>query len=745
MSLKNNNPYDEKFKKPVDNNPMQRIGNIKEYSHLSTNDGMGESSYDEGLNWYTDVNQNDIQGTLNEYRAQNQPWAHKFGAFVGRAAVKAGSEIAKLPGVIGGLALAPFAEEGKGFDTAFNNAWINSIDDWNDEVKQEYLPVYVKKAVKEGNLWDNITSIDFWATDGSDGIGYIAAMMTPGAIIEGVNLGSKLISSTARLSKLAKFTKQTEDAISVMSKLGITPKNINSVTSVVGNTILEAGAESKSVSDSIIADADRRLKQGQISQEEYDYIVNVQRPIAMRDTFISNAAILVGPNAIMHQAIWGKTAEKLTKTADNVKDRILSSAKRYGKATLSEGFWEEGLQTTAEEYFKEKALNQELGKDNDFNIGDFANAYIDTVSSTDGQKAIFLGGVLGGAMTSITGRMEDNRNRKVTNEILKGIDDSVSKFNDSFENDIYVKKEDGTFEFEEDENGKPTTKRKVDPVKVIEIAKSLGYTEQQSEVLDLALRTGNTEVINNIKKQAIFNMILPGIYNGEAGLKALKDKLETDSTFQEIISRNKTEEDKKSIKKFINDTLETASFLQKENEKFKNFSKEVIDLNHPNASESDKNDYLNKLNASYLKAKYELYDKEKQLSKITEKRKQAFEEYVLDIDPDYDSSSDSPINNMKNKSIISNEDLFEKAKKVREFLLNELKNSPEIELIGVGGFSSFAEIKDYWIKGGKLVQIYTSFIYQGPILLEEIESNLQNEFKKYQVDNFESYLKAIRS
>jgi dihydroorotate dehydrogenase len=89
--------------------------------------------------------------------------------------------------------------------------------------------------------------------------------------------------------------------------------------------------------------------------------------------------------------------------------------------------------------------------------------------------------------------------------------------------------------------------------------------------------------------------------------------------------------------------------------------------------------------------------------------------------------------------------LFEKAKKVREFLLNELKNSPEIELIGVGGFSSFAEIKDYWIKGGKLVQIYTSFIYQGPILLEEIESNLQNEFKKYQVDNFESYLKAIRS
>lgn len=89
--------------------------------------------------------------------------------------------------------------------------------------------------------------------------------------------------------------------------------------------------------------------------------------------------------------------------------------------------------------------------------------------------------------------------------------------------------------------------------------------------------------------------------------------------------------------------------------------------------------------------------------------------------------------------------LFEKAKKIREFLLNELIDSPEIELIGVGGFSSFEEVKDYWIKGGKLVQIYTSFIYQGPMILEEIEAKLFSDYQKYQVDNFESYLKAIRS
>lgn len=88
--------------------------------------------------------------------------------------------------------------------------------------------------------------------------------------------------------------------------------------------------------------------------------------------------------------------------------------------------------------------------------------------------------------------------------------------------------------------------------------------------------------------------------------------------------------------------------------------------------------------------------------------------------------------------------LFDKAKRVREFLLNELKSSPEIELIGVGGFSSFEDIKDFWIKGGKLVQIYTSFIYQGPLILEEFETKLQADFKRYQVNDFDSYLKAIR-
>lgn len=88
--------------------------------------------------------------------------------------------------------------------------------------------------------------------------------------------------------------------------------------------------------------------------------------------------------------------------------------------------------------------------------------------------------------------------------------------------------------------------------------------------------------------------------------------------------------------------------------------------------------------------------------------------------------------------------VYQKAKAVREFLLKELKETPTIELIGVGGFSKFSEIKDFWKLGGKLAQIYSSFIYQGPALLHEIETQLQSEYQQIGCKNFEEYLLAIR-
>lgn len=87
--------------------------------------------------------------------------------------------------------------------------------------------------------------------------------------------------------------------------------------------------------------------------------------------------------------------------------------------------------------------------------------------------------------------------------------------------------------------------------------------------------------------------------------------------------------------------------------------------------------------------------------------------------------------------------LYQKAKRVREYLLKELTETPEIELIGVGGFSSFNDLKEFWSAGGKLAQIYSALIYQGPGLLYEIESNLAKEYKQFDCKNFSEYQQVL--
>ena len=135
------------------------------------NTGINKSTYDSNFNWNAEADYDDIQGSIAEHRAQNQPWLHKAGSGLGRVGVKVLAEVAKMPGMIGGALAAPFAEEGEGWETLVNNSWIKKINQMNEYINSEVLPVYVKKAVEEGNLWDNITSIDFWATEGADGIG----------------------------------------------------------------------------------------------------------------------------------------------------------------------------------------------------------------------------------------------------------------------------------------------------------------------------------------------------------------------------------------------------------------------------------------------------------------------------------------------------------------------------------------------------------------------------------------------
>lgn len=91
---------------------------------------------------------------------------------------------------------------------------------------------------------------------------------------------------------------------------------------------------------------------------------------------------------------------------------------------------------------------------------------------------------------------------------------------------------------------------------------------------------------------------------------------------------------------------------------------------------------------------------------------------------------------------VSGKLLTQKAARVRGYLLERLKETPSIELIGVGGVSSFDDVWHFWRQGGKAMQIYSSFIYQGPKILDDMARGIDSALAKTGAKSVEELLSS---
>lgn len=80
--------------------------------------------------------------------------------------------------------------------------------------------------------------------------------------------------------------------------------------------------------------------------------------------------------------------------------------------------------------------------------------------------------------------------------------------------------------------------------------------------------------------------------------------------------------------------------------------------------------------------------------------------------------------------------LKDRARKVRKLILDQ--QSP-LELIGVGGITNFQDVKDFWMDGGKAVQLYTAYVYQGPELLKNLNREIINFLDKNKLKNLNEF------
>jgi len=612
------------------------------------------------LNQFADINASD---PFNEIRANNQSWQSKSLSGVGRILTKATSEIAKLPGVVVGSIAAPFAEDGQGFETAFNNPWVKAVNKLNEDVNTELLPVYVKKAVSEGNLWDNISSVDFWATEGADGIGFIASMLAPGAALKSLGLGNKILGTTAKGLSMINGEAKLAGATQALTELGITAEGIDLTATTLANTLFESGSEAGSAMDNFQKDLDEQLKAGTIDTEQYDTLIQQKGKLG-RDIFLSNVAILLGPNAIQSKMLWGKAGAKslVTELTPSIGKKVLNRASNVALATGSEGFFEEGLQSTVETMFSKGAKQNELTDNitDDFNVGELANSYLDMVSSTEGQKAIFLGGILGGGMSAYQGAKSDITNRNSTNNLISFTQGKVNTFNNIYETDPYIRNEQGSIIL--DDEGKPT----YDPVKVKQVAEALEFTERQSQLFDEAVANGDTETVNQFKDQAINQLITPFITQGEMGIDALKQYLEQSRQTEELA----TDEDSKTL---VKDIVDKASYMQKQYESYKDFSNSLIKLDNI-GTEDDKTSFYNRLADTYINLKGDEYTQRNKLQELN-------------------STKDNLLKELRNNENVRTEDIVD-SNATEDIFKYRYEQDPRIKLINSQINQSKSDLKE---------------------------------------------------
>ncbi len=416
--------YDDAFEafNDINNNVptygFASLGNQAASTFRGFDTGFGRSSYDENLSWNADINEEDVQGSINEYRSNQQGGWDETGAFFGRVGAKVVTEavktIAAIGGTVAGIAgntvdLVTGEDNTDFLETAFNNDFVKAAEKIQKYVQDEYLPVYVSDTVTNGNFLDKVTAGEFWATEGADGVGYLISAMAPGAAFKALGGANKIFGGMTKATAL-RYGKSIEVARKALTKAGMTTDKINDYMIPAFNTYFEAGAEAKGAGDAADSrkpefiekfkskldinsrefqikalekgkEFDDKLERGEISIDEYnelglqlpEIVANElaesafleQKGRAMRNVFLTNIGILALPNYIQAKLVFGKTPskvllDKIGGLADkSVKNTIGQGLKRTGKAFLSEGSEEVG-QTSTEHRNVDRAINNEL-------------------------------------------------------------------------------------------------------------------------------------------------------------------------------------------------------------------------------------------------------------------------------------------------------------------------------------------------------------------------------------------------
>lgn len=402
-------------------------------------EGFMQGSIQEDYAPYTGLGINPAMQDVDELRAEEQPWYEQVGYGAVRLTTKAGTEVMKLPGVVAGVlgwAMDGFSMET--FDENLNNRLVKGLDQLDQNIKSA-LPVHMTNSVKDGNILAKMGSTAWWGSTGADGIGFLLAMMAPGAAFKALKLGTGI----SRM--IGQAPREFIQSASVANKWGgkaLATKIDDYVGSFI-NTTYEAGIEAGSVTDQLKRQAYEKNGFQPLSPEE-------QQEIGRRGAgvFAANVAILTVPNYLQLKGMFGgakavngdamisrlinKETNKLVTELPKI-NRVGRAFKGLASGFVREGAFEEGFQWAAEQ-----AAMDETSTDVGSYLANIFGSYIDGMSDSSSEwwEGVVLGGILGGGMNSFHAAQKANAENKgmaALHELMsKGLNSHEGELNKMF-------------------------------------------------------------------------------------------------------------------------------------------------------------------------------------------------------------------------------------------------------------------------------------------------------------------------
>jgi len=463
--------------------PVTSYGSIDETAPVDVfgsiyTDDFGESMFDDPGYYPREI---DTPEKLTQRRAERQGPIFEVGAVPLRAATKAVAEVVKLPGYLVGLgdwATTGFDKEK--IDSALNNAWLENIDQAEQYMKQEVMPVYVKESVANGTLTDKLTSGEFWANEGADGIGFIAAMFVPGALLKGIGKAGQLARGVQVTSKIKGFAGLQPGArlakyANLPTKAGV---YTDDAIATAANTYIEAISEGREIYNNILAKTGDKQKAGD----------------AAAGVFKANLGVLAVSNLMDRVTLFGgfdlmKSAHK-TRGLKEIGGR---AAMQIPTGVAKEGFWEEGSQFSIGKYYEDKALGKTKEYASDFQ--GIVDTYLNSMDDVDFQTSVALGAILGSGMQARSSIKSDIKTNKDVALVKNNVVNNYQSITDILG---------------EDTQGNPT----------ISVSKATEYINQElnnlhdTQILDAAAMNNNREAFDYVKNIKDFNVIYPAIKEG---------------------------------------------------------------------------------------------------------------------------------------------------------------------------------------------------------------------------------------